>query len=268
MTTQNFNENRKYGVEIEFTVHQSLIYDLPMIGRRLGINIQNESYNHTTKSHWKVITDASCGFELVSPPLKGKDGFNQIELACKALAEIGATVNMNCGLHVHHDLNGASVKQIVNIFALYTKMEKTFDSMHPMSRRNNRFCQSSADLARYTRQGLLTKLSTITKIEELDQLFRDRYAKVNFRSYLKYGTIEFRQHSGTTNAAKIINWVMMSQQVVERANRTVKMNYNESRDCVEGLRNSLGLIAALGASDEIVNMFHFMKDRIKQFANS
>jgi hypothetical protein len=50
-----------------------------------------------------------------------------------------------------------------------------------------------------------------------------RYRKLNIESYVTHGTVEFRQHQGTTNAAKIINWIKLTQAIVERAvNRAVK----------------------------------------------
>ncbi len=62
-----FNNERTYGIEIEFLEN---FYSREIIARELrnaGINAYSESYNHMTKNNWKLITDASCGNELVSP---------------------------------------------------------------------------------------------------------------------------------------------------------------------------------------------------------
>ena len=42
----------------------------------------------------------------------------------------------------------------------------------------------------------------------------DRYYKVNLQSLSRYGTIEFRQHNGTIDAEKILNWVSFCTQFV------------------------------------------------------
>lgn len=44
-----------------------------------------------------------------------------------------------------------------------------------------------------------------------------RYAKVNLESYVRHNTIEFRQHSGTTDAEKITNWVVFMVGFVEES---------------------------------------------------
>lgn len=44
-----------------------------------------------------------------------------------------------------------------------------------------------------------------------------RYKKVNFNTYPVYGTIEFRQHSGSIDFAKISNWVLLTHLMMQRA---------------------------------------------------
>ena len=43
----------------------------------------------------------------------------------------------------------------------------------------------------------------------------DRYYKVNAVAYERHQTIEFRQHSGTTEYEKIANWVMFLAKLVD-----------------------------------------------------
>jgi hypothetical protein len=47
--------------------------------------------------------------------------------------------------------------------------------------------------------------------------YMDRYRALNFNAYAKYGTVEVRQHQGTLNADKIINWVKFGQSVIAAA---------------------------------------------------
>ena len=46
----------------------------------------------------------------------------------------------------------------------------------------------------------------------------ERYYKVNFCSYVAFGTLEFRQHSGTIEFEKMMNWVKITHMIIERAN--------------------------------------------------
>ena len=194
--TKKFNEERTFGVEIEFTTASR--EEVARLMNAKGVRALVEDYNHDTRNHWKLITDSSCGYELVSPPLKGRDGLNQLKKACEALEEAGAKVDRKCGLHVHHDVNNYNLDQIKRIFALYIKLEETIDTLVPESRRanNNNYCSSL--FAGRTQQRVLDMLEQANDINSVRTIWGTRYVKVNFQSYIKYGTVEFRQHSGTT----------------------------------------------------------------------
>lgn len=194
----------KFGIEIEFYVPQRV--SASMVTRSLseaGIETYSEHYNHSTRSYWKVVTDGSLGLagfnglELVSPPMEDTaETFEQIRTACRVLGELNAVVRRSCGLHVHVDASRMTVDQVRNIFSRYGALENEIDAMMPASRRasNNTFCRSVAGV----------QLNRTTRIGDL---MENRYYKVNLTSYVRHGTIEFRQHSGTVNAEKIINWV-------------------------------------------------------------
>ena len=264
MTTQKFNPERTFGVEIEFT--STPRERVARLMQEKGLKAEVEGYNHFTKAHWKIITDSSCGFELVSPVLKGKEGLNQLRLACEALNEAGAKVDKNCGLHVHHDINDLDVKQIANIYALYIKLEGTMDSLVPQSRRgnNNQYCES---LYKHSNpEYVLNRLKKIETIQDIYSIYPSRYVKLNIRSYVKYGTIEFRQHSGTTEFQKIYNWILLTQQMVEAGKTPVQKTYKAENDNLQSMRNMLKLIPAKGADEEISEMFKWYRNRAKQLA--
>ena len=67
-TIQKFNEERTFGVEIEFQGNRE---EVARLMNAKGVRAYVEEYNHSTKSYWKLITDSS-GYELISPPLKGR----------------------------------------------------------------------------------------------------------------------------------------------------------------------------------------------------
>lgn len=221
---KNFNNvgmsHRTFGVEIEFVGNLNRV--LAELNAN-GINCKFENYNHTTTSRWKIVTDSSVrdssgnrGLELVSPPLSGINGLKELKKACAALQEADAKVNKTCGLHVHHDMNDATVKQFQGLFYLYARHEGVFDSVMPVSRRgnNNIYCRSIETMV------LVDKIKAAESVNDLKAIFpteASRYCKLNFRSYLRHGTIEFRQHSGTIEFEKIAHWVLLTQAMVRRA---------------------------------------------------
>ena len=67
---------RRFGVEIEFKGNRTEVANQINM---LGVACIEEGYNHHTRSHWKIVTDASLGYdnagEVVSPILQGASFF-------------------------------------------------------------------------------------------------------------------------------------------------------------------------------------------------
>lgn len=191
-----------------------------------GIAVQSESYvhAHTTRPHWKFVPDGSIGYgniELVSPILKGEEGLREIEKVCAVLAPFFPTVTDSMGYHVHHGaIKGErklGLKELKVLARLVTRFQPIFDGLLPPSRRSgNHYCRhfSPEDLRHIERATEITSYSsgrgtTLASI--------DRYRALNFAALARHGTVEFRQHSGTFEARKIIAWVMLTQGLVEKA---------------------------------------------------
>lgn len=268
-----FNEDRTYGIEIEFVSDKSLSYIADYITSKKNIQTQAMGYNHNITVGWKVITDSSCGYELVSPILKGRDGLYQLEKVCEALSEIGAKVNKKCGLHVHHGINDYEIKDIKNLFAMYAKLEKNIDDIVPKSRRGNSnpflrslSCDGNAPGGYESNvNDMLNKLKKCKTIRDLDQMFQSRYRKLNFRSYIRYGTIEFRQHSGTIDFEKIKNWILLTQQIVDVSKtRKVSFKYSINWEKFGYFTDYLGLGKASGCGEELREVLKYYKKRKRE----
>lgn len=46
---------------------------------------------------------------------------------------------------------------------------------------------------------------------------QDRYRTLNIVSYEKYGTFEVRQHQGTLNSKKVVNWIRLILSIAKTA---------------------------------------------------
>jgi hypothetical protein len=225
--------NLKFGVEIEAVgASMSTVADAL---NRAGVPCRVEGYTHATMAHWKVVSDASLtgnmAFELVSPILQGEHGLMQVVRVCEALATIGAKVNNSCGLHVHVDGRALTVSQLANVCKMWLKYETCFDQVLPESRRNNVYCRSIKSKFQTLAEGFdkLTKCTTVaalTGVMNGDGAYRtSRYHKLNLESMTRHGTVEFRQHSGTVDGEKIVNWVKLVTNFVQVAKdaKTIKM---------------------------------------------
>ena len=200
--------SRRFGIEIE--VVGITCSEVAQLLESNGIRCANAGYNHRTMQTWKVVTDASVarGCEIVSPPLSGAEGIEEVRKVVELVNEYGADVNKSCGIHVHIDCNDLSAQHIANIFNRYRHNEAQIDAVMPASRRgnSNMYCKSIRDLA---------QLRPLRTARDTARQVHDRYYKVNLTSFAKYGTIEFRQHSGSLNRAKIANWIKFLIQFVE-----------------------------------------------------
>lgn len=220
--------NKTFGIEIEFI---NSTFDVFTIARTLtenGIATNYESYNHRHSNQWKLTTDASVvgGLELVSPVLKGESGIEQINKVCKVMERLGCKINKSCGLHVHHKVVKSRAKSTMrNALRLYADHQSQFSAMLPPSRTNNRYCQEINQLRH--------NFSDDNELTQFAFNSYNRYHAVNPLAFWRHGTLEFRQHSGTIEAKKIINWVLITQKIVERAEKMNQYDGDSTRSIAE-----------------------------------
>lgn len=210
-TEKKFNaDSMTFGVEIEcYNCNRTTLIEA--VGRR-SMMIQSECYNHTdNESYYKIVSDGSIhghdGNEVVSPILKGNQGLDSLRTVCEALNEVGAMVNKSTGLHIHFGLKGVKDTHYSRIITNYQKLESVIDSFMPLSRRgnNNGYCKSLVDKD-FSRCAAMRDFNAVC--------CGDRYYKVNTTSYTRHGTLEFRQHSGTTDYEKIKMWIQFLRKLI------------------------------------------------------
>jgi hypothetical protein len=205
-------EGRRFGVEIETgsTDRNAIVAALRAEG--LAATMSHE----TRQGHWYVKME-HCGSELVSPPVSGEDGREQVRRACHALRTAGAMVNHACGLHVHHEVDGLSLDQFKRLFGLWHDYHGLIQQLVSPSRRSSSWCVP------ITRE----YVNTINAIQELTAegvrrginrgACYERYHSINVRAYPVHGTVEIRLHQGTHDANKIIAWTEFVQALIVAA---------------------------------------------------
>ena len=194
-----------------------------------GVACAAEHYNHQLRDHWKIVTDGSLGdyargIEVVSPILRGVESLDMVRRVMGALDDYGCTVSVRCGLHVHVGAGtDADLAFFRGLFKLYAHFEPVIDRFMPPSRRQsaNMYCRSMTNVA----------LSDVDRAASLDALLNlttrqaqvQRYHKLNLAAYRVHRTVEFRQHSGTLDAAKAANWIALCLAMVDaaKAGRTI-----------------------------------------------
>jgi hypothetical protein len=207
----------KFGIELEVVGVTASEATAALVNE--GIPCQDAGYTHTVMEQWKVVSDSSisgpgsdCGAcEIVSPPMELDSGCAELLKVCRILNELGADVNSTCGTHVHIEVKNETAATIGNIFNRYKAFETQIDCFMPQSRRGTRsgYCRSLADIDDMN-------FPSIQAVRDCDNF---RFLKVNLKSFRKYGTIEFRQHSGSLNGPKLSRWVHFLAEFVIASRR-------------------------------------------------
>lgn len=187
-----------------------------------GLAAQHEHYNHQNRPHWKITTDASIGYdnaEIVSPILHGEPGFDNLRRAVTIIDQFGCRVNRTTGLHVHVGVRDRFAQRVgffKELVRTYAKFEPVLDSIVAPSRREDRnsFCAP----VRWS-----DRLEQATTVDDLRRAYGgNRFVKLNLEAFSAHGTVEFRQHQGTTNAQKVENWVKLCLRMVAHAAKNTK----------------------------------------------
>jgi hypothetical protein len=216
-------EGVQFGVEIEVILPRGVSKSNAAAQiAAAGVPCQEELYGHSVpRGQWKVVTDGSLGYaqgaEFVSPPMRGEEGFRQMETVCQVLTRMGAKITSKCGFHVHIDVGSEPVDFFKNLIRLYTSAERPLDTVMPMSRRGttNPYCYPLR-----IDQNALTAATTVNSVIRAIGQNPDvprsstRFRKINLQSFKAYGTVEFRHHGGTCDAQKASHWVRLCMRMV------------------------------------------------------
>lgn len=216
-----------YGIELEFYYPENIgTYSVGReeIAKKItnaGIPSFAKNYDnqHKVCDFWKVTTDGSLnertGAEIVSPVLRGKEGIEKLLKVLKVLNQLGCTVNSTCGMHLHVglDSNINNLSLFKNLVRFYQEYEEVIDTFMLPSRRasNNNYINTLKHLNKRA-------LFEATSINEIRRLMGfNRYLKLNIEPFWRQGTVEFRHHSGTLSATKIISWMNVCMSIVQKA---------------------------------------------------
>ena len=226
------------GIEIEYYgVSDRVIIEYC---KRRGVNVVREGYNHSTRDYWKLVYDATQGTggsgeagELVSPILKGKSGLTQMRKCLMGVNEAGMLVNKDGGLHVHFGVRGYSIQTIKNIIVNYHGFQGLIDKMLNPYRRNNTWAKpfSSRQIDGVKRANTMNDIfnaisgRTRGSWTQSDNRDNARYHVVNVFCYLKYGTLEFRQHASNIETDTTLMWVYFLHFLIEASKKKELSNY-------------------------------------------
>jgi len=219
---------KKFGIEIEFYVprnydtytHGAPISHVAAKLKAIGIPVNAENRYLSGAHHargdyrsWMLGTDSSLtedygqGLELATPPLSTEADVALLKQALKVLVSLGCKVGAKCGLHVHHEVDMRTF-DVDKMIRYIVPAQPVLHGILKRSRQNNMYCPD------------WTESEARRKNDRAD----DRRKFVNFLPfYNREPHIEFRAHHGSLKFSEIMNWVQITQRIVEVSQKSIDL---------------------------------------------
>jgi hypothetical protein len=237
--------NVSFGVELELSCARGSTKEevAQAIRDKAGANvtvITEFAQAHDPVRGWKIVHDGSivcsttapdCSrFELVSPVLCGSKGMDDCKRVLQVLEGLRSiSVNRSMGFHVHIGVESLSLQSMTNLCQNFVKYEDAIDSFMPASRRtgsreSDRYFRSNkAAIGAATNLERHNAIAACATTEDLCRLMNPtgRYYKLNMQNLVtgRQPTVEFRQHSATSNYHKVKAWVRFCMALVQNSAR-------------------------------------------------
>ena len=247
-------EKRTFGVEVEFTgISRETAIRIIAVTLWKDINAKGEyaggAYNAYTctdpqRRVWRVVRDGSVrtigddgsgdnSCELNTPILKGTKDIELLQEVIRNLRKYGAKVNRSCGMHIHlgaGDLTAVNMRNLANI---WHKNERMFFNAFQVDEehRDTSYCNAMSERFSDAINNVTSRDLTIDRLLcmfyncQPSSLSRNiqahyntaRYRALNFHSYGRLNTIEFRLFNATLHAGKVKTAIQFVLALMETA---------------------------------------------------
>lgn len=202
---------RQFGIEIECNYP----------GGYYGAEGGTSPLEAALPSGWEVRTDGSLGYEgieVVSPPISGPEGFDQVKTVCQILRTRGATISRRCGFHVHYDVSDVGVRGLARFARSWTENHHLLNYLVSPSRRRNTFCRqlNTLELDRIDEWAEVNGSADQTEVMHRPYPLGQRYRAINVLAYPRHGTVEVRAHQGSLNYRKMETWIRLGQKMLDK----------------------------------------------------
>lgn len=249
-----FDDKREFGIELEGFGFSRLEIVEALEQERIPTSL-GDSYSAGVQK-WTIGFDSTIKqlypVEIISPILSGEKGFHQVKKVCAVLNRMGFQTDQSCGFHIHWSVADYTGRSVINLLRLYGKYEKVLDFLFDESRRGD-----ESDFAHslikeggigwtyildkpffYQAYQIAKEFEDTQRTKNKTSFPSARHHKVNVCAINKYRTIEFRQHQGTFDYEEIKNWLVLSQQLINRAKDSLVL---EGISTWESMNKTLGL---------------------------
>lgn len=190
--------------------------------REVGIEIEVEGVNLPLKTPmgWRVEYDGSLRGESYEYVFTSPVPRDKVEVLLGRLdekfKEKGSEVfdSGRAGIHVHVNIRDLTKAELYNFMCLYIIFEDLLVKWCGELREGNLFCLRIKDA-----EHLLQYLAESLRQDQLNILHDDniRYASMNCKAILQYGSLEFRAMRSTVDMEAIQQWVNLLLALKDKA---------------------------------------------------
>jgi len=212
---------------------------------------------------WQVKRDGThhVSAEAVSPILTA-ERLDEAKTATRVLRLGGATVNKQCGLHVHLGADEYGLEGLANLAWNWNLAHATIGALVAPSRLNNRFCVP-VHLSELDQQVEIIRNGSIRNIG-----LNGRYRSLNFDAYRNHGTVEVRLHHGTLNGSKVKAWAEFVSAIANYSKAGSRLDHSnewsQPVDRVSKVGELLDILTLVGTLSEATN--RYLKGRADELA--
>jgi hypothetical protein len=192
-------------------------------GPKVGIELEYEDcklgLTDIDPSYWRVDTHHSLrngGLELISIPLSIAQTAPALDSAERMIKSMKGKATKRCGVHVHLNVSDLTLMQLWQIMTYNTLLEPFIFAQFAKNREDSHFCvptwtntelqRRMYDDATRLHKGW-AKPRGVYAHDGLTMLKTSKYSARNVAAIKKFGTLEFRQHRGSTDMNEVYRWV-------------------------------------------------------------
>ncbi len=155
---------------------------------------------------------------IIPQPIAYSEVYTYLKRIKREFEACGALVlkSDRTSVHVHINVSEEEVLTAFNMIFTYLIFEKVLLKFCGKTRTGNLFCLSSEGA-----EGILFLLKQAIKRGDLFLLSTDeiRYASINLKAIIDYGSLEFRGLEGTMDFEKVCHWVKILSLIKEYARK-------------------------------------------------
>ena len=237
---------------------------------------------NNTGNLWIAAEDSSIyapngmlDHEVISPVLEGQQGLETVKRVMKALKKAGAKTNKSCGLHVTMGVANCSARWsrmaakkkascMVNLADAYIYfMDYGFSELCSSSRSPR--SSNASNYASYPSTNWDSMFGTATKQDFVHAGIRPMFTlgrgALNFNNLWSSGVVEFRQHNGTLDGNKIVNWALLCHKLLSTS---INDEHIHNRVDVRNFTPNLeGLLEYVNAGSDLQTALFARQDEVR-----